>query len=255
MRPQGPPITMHLPPIKTNHEALTPTSPLSPNPSTPAGAAEEPFTTPLTGPLLAHGFPSENIDFTPISVNTPRAFSHRPTPFPEHRAEDSEEEAMEDQDASEGGPAPVSGGGSEGEASPLPPTPSMPSPPRCCFVLKNRDSNASSSSFTMTPSSASPRTPVSFQRGPLSAVGHNQAAENQRAGLASQGLLTKGEERKGPWVGDESEDQENRGPVGALGDFGLERQPGKEGLPQGPTSGAIQKALGRLVCDGFCRRG
>lgn len=227
-RPQLPPLPKPLPSADASagHVLLTP-SRLPATPSTPAGNPEEPFTTPLTGLPLPHSSSCETPDLTP--VHTPRPSSQHPTPFPEPRVWDSPEEAMENEVNSNRPPVPVSGGGSAGETTPLPPTPSMPSPPRCCFVLKNRDSNASSSSFTITPSSASPQTPVSFQRGPLLVMRHNQTGEEQRAGLAQQGLRSKGEGRLGSGRWDENEEQENRGPAGTA-DLGSVRHPGKDWL-------------------------
>jgi hypothetical protein len=193
------------------------------NPSTPAGNLGDHFTTPLTN-SVPNQFPFSTPDSTSAGVNNSTAYSQHPTPYPDRGEVD---DTLEDEATSDWGKVQVPGEDTAGETSPLPPTPSMLSPPRSCFVLKNRDSNASSSSFTITPSSASPRTPVSFQRGPLSALGHNQAAGNQRNELLQQGLLGKGDGRTGGGMGDEFGEQENQGPVREEVGFGPERLPGK----------------------------
>lgn len=216
-RPPAPPAPREAPATRDGPLSLTPS-----NPSTPVDDQGDPFTTPLTN-SVPNRFPFSTPDSTPAGVNNLPAYSQHPTPYPDLGGKDT----LEDEVTSDGGEVQVPGEDVAGETSPLPPTPSMLSPPRSCFVLKNRDSNASSSSFTITPSSASPRTPVSFKRGPLSALGHNQAAGNQRNELLQQGLLGKGDGRTRGAMGDEFGEQENQGPVREEIDFGPERLPGK----------------------------
>jgi hypothetical protein len=218
-RPLAPPAPREALATRDGLLSLTPS-----NHSTPVGDGGDPFTTPLTG-SVPNQFPFSTPDSTPAGVNNLPAYSQHPTPYPDRGAVD---DTLEDEATSDGGEVHVPGEDIAGETSPLPPTPSMLSPPRSCFVLKNRDSNASSSSFIITPSSASPRTPVSFQRGPLSALGHNQAAGNQRNELPQQGLLGKGDGRTRGAMSDEFGEQENQGPVREEVNFGPERLPGEK---------------------------